>query len=70
MSVAQHFLLDEGLISPENPPADAHSTSRARNLSMNTDKVAALLGARLPTQAAGIAQAALDEAALAPLIRA
>ena len=70
MSVAQHFLLDEGLISPENPPADAHSTSRARNLSMNTDKVAALLGAGLPTQAEGIAQAALDEAALAPLIRA
>ncbi|MDO8733445.1 MAG: SDR family oxidoreductase [Actinomycetota bacterium] len=69
VSVAEHFGLDRELIAREGPPADAHSTSRARNLSLNTSKAAALLGAPLQTQADGIKQAALEELALAPLIR-
>jgi len=70
IAVAEQFGLDASLIAREGPPPDAHTTSRARNLSLNTDKAAALLGAALPSQARGIAQAAQDEALLAPLIRA
>ncbi|MDO9484486.1 MAG: SDR family oxidoreductase [Actinomycetota bacterium] len=70
MSVAEHFGLDSSLIAREGPPADAHTTSRARNLSLNTAKAAAVLGSPLPTQAEGIRQSVSDEAELAPLIRA
>ncbi len=70
MSVAEQFGLDATLISREGPPPDAHTTSRARNLSLNTMKAAAVLGSPLPTQAEGIRQAVADEPELAPLIRA
>ncbi len=69
-SVAEHFGLDSSLIAREGPPAEAHTTSRARNLSLNTSKAAAVLGSPLPTQAEGIRQSVSDEAELAPLIRA
>ncbi|MDP2012753.1 MAG: SDR family oxidoreductase [Actinomycetota bacterium] len=70
MSVAEQFGLDSSLIAREGPPADAHTTSRARNLSLNTSKAAAVLGSPLATQAEGIRQAGSDEPVLAPLIRA
>ena len=67
--VAQTFGLPVELISPLSSEGEGHVTSRSRNLSLNTDKVAQLLGHRLPTQAEGIAQAARDEEGIARLIR-
>jgi len=68
--VAEHFGLDSALIAREGPPPQAHTTSRARNLSLDTSKAAALLGGPLQTQSAGISQSAADERELAPIIRA
>lgn len=67
--VAEAFGFSTELIAPLHSTRDGHVTSRSRNLSLNTDKVAQLLGHRLPTQAAGIAQAAQDEERIAPLIK-
>ena len=67
--VARTFGLPLELIAPLSSEGEGHVTSRRRNLSLNTDKVAQLLGHRLPTQAEGIAQAARDEGGIAPLIR-
>ena len=67
--VAQAFGLPQDLISPLSSAGGDHVTSRSRNLSLNTDKVAGLLGHRLQTQADGIFQAVRDQATLAPLIR-
>ncbi|MDA9802817.1 SDR family oxidoreductase [bacterium] len=67
--VAQTFGLPSELIAPLSSEEADHVTSRSRNLSLNTDKVAQLLGHRLPTQAEGIAQATRDEDGIARLIR-
>lgn len=67
--VAQVFGLPLDLIAPLPSESETHVTSRSRNLSLNTDKVAQLLGHRLPTQAEGVAQAARDEKRIARLIR-
>ena len=67
--VAQAFVLPSDLIAPLSSEGEDHVTSRSRDLSLNTDKVARLLGHRLPTQAEGIAQAARDEERIAALIR-
>jgi dTDP-4-dehydrorhamnose reductase len=67
--VAQTFGLPSDLIAPLSSEGAHHVTSRSRDLSLNTDKVARLLGYRLPTQAEGIAQAARDEERIIPLIR-
>ena len=67
--VAQTFGLPSDLIAPLSSESADHLTSRSRDLSLNTDKVAQLLGYRLPTQAEGIAQAARDEERITPLIR-
>ncbi len=67
--VAQTFGLPSDLIAPLSSEGAHHVTSRSRDLSLNTDKVARLLGHRLPTQAEGIAQAARDEERIIPLIR-
>lgn len=67
--VAQAFGLPLELIAPLSSEGEGHITSRSRNLSLNTDKVAQLLGHRLPTQAEGISQAAVDEERIANLIR-
>ena len=67
--VAQTFGLPSDLIAPLSSEGADHVTSRSRDLSLNTDKVAQLLGHRLPTQAEGIAQAARDEERITPLIR-
>jgi dTDP-4-dehydrorhamnose reductase len=70
VGVAEQFGLDAGLIARQGPPADAHATSRSRNLSLNTDRAAGLLGTRMQTQLEGIAQAYDDESAIVPAIRA
>ena len=67
--VAQTFGLPSELIAPLSSEGEGHVTSRSRNLSLNTDKVAQLFGHRLPTQAEGITQAASDEEGIARLIR-
>ena len=67
--VAQTFGLPSDLIAPLSSEGSDHVTSRSRDLSLNTDKVARLLGYRLPTQAEGIAQAARDEERITRLIR-
>jgi len=67
--VAQAFGLPSELIAPLSSEGEGHVTSRSRNLSLNTDKVAQVLGHRLPTQAEGIAQAARDEEGIVRLIR-
>ena len=67
--VAQTFGLPSDLIAPLSSEGADHVTSRSRDLSLNTDKVARLLGHRLPTQAEGIAQAARDEERITRLIR-
>ena len=67
--VAQTFGLPSELIAPLSSEGADHVTSRSRDLSLNTDKVARLLGHRLPTQAEGIAQAARDEEGITRLIR-
>jgi len=67
--VAQAFGLPSELIAPLSSEGEGHVTSRSRNLSLNTDKVAQVLGHRLPTQAEGIAQAARDEEGIVRWIR-
>ena len=46
----------------------AHAASRSRDLSLNTSRVAALLGAPMQTQGEGICQAYDDESVLAATI--
>ena len=67
--VAETFGFSTNLIAPLHSTNDGHTTSRSRNLSLKTDKVAQLLGYRLSTQAEGIAEAARDEERITPLIR-
>lgn len=69
VGVAEQFGLDAGLIARQGPRADAHATSRSRDLSLNTDRAAGLLGVRMQTQLEGVAQAYDDESAIAPAIR-
>jgi len=67
--VADQFALDRGLIARLGPVPGAHTTSRGRDLSLNTSRAAALLGSPMETQGAGIGRSARDEATLGPLIR-
>ena len=59
-AVAQEFGLDQALIKASSAAAGSHDTSRIRNLSLNTDKLAGLLGNPPPSQHDGIRQAHLD----------
>jgi dTDP-4-dehydrorhamnose reductase len=59
-AVAQEFGLDQALIKPSSAAAGSHDTSRIRNLSLNTDKLAGLLGNPPPSQHDGIHQAHFD----------
>jgi dTDP-4-dehydrorhamnose reductase len=63
-TVAEVFGLDAGLIAPVSATSARHSTSRARDLSLRTDRLRALLGAELPTQQIGILQAQDDSSTL------
>lgn len=68
MLVAERFGLDSGLIARLGPDPDAHTTSRARDLSLSTARAASLLGHPLQTQAEGVAQAAGDSQLRAALL--
>jgi dTDP-4-dehydrorhamnose reductase len=67
--IAEEFGLDESLISPRGAAAGGHSTSRSRDISLNTDRLASLLGEAPETQAAGIAKAHEDEATIGVALR-
>lgn len=59
--VARALALPDTLISPVSAAEGGHATSRARNLSLSTDLLAAWLGSRPSTQEAGIREALTDE---------
>ena len=61
VQVARTFGLDEGLIARLGPPPQAHATSRSRDLSLSTDRVAQALASPMQSQAEGITQAYDDE---------
>ena len=67
--IAERFGLDRELIARLGPDPGAHAASRSRDLSLNTARAAALLGAPLQTQGQGIRQAYDDESVLASIIR-
>lgn len=69
MLIADTFGLDPGLIARQGPDAHDHSASRSRDLSLDTSRVAAILGRPMQTQARGIAQAYDDEPRIAGTIR-
>lgn len=64
-AVGQAFSLDCSLLEPSSAVSGDHSTSRSRNLSLSTSKIAAVLGEELPSQVEGIEKAYDDENALA-----
>ncbi len=67
--VADQFGLDSDLIERRGPDPQAHTTSRSRDLSLDTSRVAGLLGTPMQSQAEGIAQAYDDESLIAGTIR-
>lgn len=67
--VARQFGLDETLIERRGPDPSAHATSRSRDLSLNTSKVAALLGVRMQTQEEGVEQARHDDSTIGREVR-
>lgn len=69
VAVARQFGLDSELIAMQGPVEGEHATSRTRDLSLNTDLVASLMGGPMQTQSDGIRQASNDESVLANSIR-
>lgn len=69
LEVARTFGLDASLIDPIEAIHAAHATSRSRDISLNTDLLASIVGSPPQTQAAGIRQARDEESALRALIR-
>jgi dTDP-4-dehydrorhamnose reductase len=68
-TVAEAFSLDSALLEPSASSIAGHLTSRSRDLSLSTAKLASALGQQLPSQAEGIASAYDDEAALTGRLR-
>jgi dTDP-4-dehydrorhamnose reductase len=68
MAVAHRFDLPEHLISPEASDPSA-IPPRSRNISLNTDKLASILGGQVPSQAEGINLAHKDAATLRAYVR-
>ena len=68
MAVAHRFDLPEHLISPAAADPSA-IPPRSRNISLNTDKLASILGGPVPSQAEGIDLAHRDAAALRSYVR-
>jgi dTDP-4-dehydrorhamnose reductase len=64
LAVAREFGLDSELISPLPAEAGAHTSSRSRDISLNTDLFASIRGEPAQTQRAGIANARIDESRL------
>jgi dTDP-4-dehydrorhamnose reductase len=69
MTVAEVFGLQSSLISPAASNAGAHGTSRQRDISLSTERLASWLGHPLPSQGDGIRAAFDDEGFIAPIIR-
>lgn len=59
-AVASEFDLEQALITASSAGSGSHDTSRIRDLSLNTDKLAAVLGNPPPSQSEGIRQSHLD----------
>ena len=62
VAVARQFGLDPNLIAPMPSVAKGSTTSRSRDISLNTDLLASILGERPQSQSSGIRQAHEDEA--------
>jgi dTDP-4-dehydrorhamnose reductase len=69
LTVAKAFGLDSGLIAPMGSATDGHATSRNRDLSLNTERAASLLGAPMQSQADGVREARDEEQILVPRLR-
>lgn len=69
IAVAKQFDLNPTLIAPLGAAPGSHSTSRSRDLSLNTDLVASLLRQPLPSQAAGLLRASIEEQSIGSLVR-
>ena len=67
--VAERFGLDADLIERRGPDPLAHTTSRSRDLSLDTLRVAGLLGTPMQSQGEGVRQAYDDESLIAGTIR-
>ena len=61
VAVATEFGLDPDLIAPQPSVAPDSTTSRSRNISLDTTLLTSILGKRPQSQAGGIQQAHLDE---------
>lgn len=67
-AVAKTFNLNDSLIRASISSSEIHTTSRNRNLSLNTAKVASILGRRMPTQEEGLLAALKEESFLTSLL--
>ncbi len=64
VAVAEEFELDPDLISPSPASLGDHATSRSRDISLNTDLLASILGIRPQDQRSGIRQARAEESSV------
>ena len=69
IEVARQFGLDPDLIAAQPSAVKGNTTSRSRNISLDTSKLASILGTRLPTQSAGIRQALDDESSVRSVLQ-
>lgn len=69
VAVALQFELDPNLIAPMPSVAMDSTTSRSRDISLNTDLLASILGERPQSQSSGIRQAHEDEATVRAVLR-
>jgi len=69
MLVSKTFGLQSSLIKQLSASSATHVASRSRDLSLNTDQAAALLGKELPTQQQSVKQALIDEDTIPQIIR-
>jgi dTDP-4-dehydrorhamnose reductase len=67
--VADVFGLDAGLISPEPAPVGASGQFRNRDISLDTSRLAALLGTPPPTQVDGLVAARAEESTHGAVLR-
>lgn len=67
--VAEVFGLPESLVSDASASSDGHATARTRDLSLDTGRLARLIGHRPPTQADGIRSAYDDESTVTAALR-
>lgn len=69
LRVAEVFDLESNLIQPLSAFDATHSTSRSRNLSLNTDLVSEVLGCAMQSQYEGIKHALQDEKSIGLTLR-